>query len=164
MRVRRPWFKPDILEHQSRQKQISVPRASRIREVPLPHAGGLHYKDIFSTVTVWRHVIQRSAHILEMQLFSNLLSPEVHIFSYVTCTKYGSQWLRCRRRESEATLLLRLLFRIPPEPWIIVSCECCVLSSIDVCVGLITRPGKSHRVRCVWVWSWSLGNEEALAH
>jgi len=27
-----------------------------------------------------------------------------------------------------------------------VSCECCVLSGIGVCVGPITRPGESYRV------------------
>ena len=30
--------------------------------------------------------------------------------------------------------------------------------------GLITRPDESYKVWCVWVWSWSLDNEEALAH
>jgi hypothetical protein len=33
-----------------------------------------------------------------------------------------------------------------------------------ICFGLITRPEKSYLVQCVWVWSWSLENEEALAH
>jgi len=32
------------------------------------------------------------------------------------------------------------------------------------CVRIITRPEESYRVWCVWVWSWSLENEEALAH
>jgi len=31
-----------------------------------------------------------------------------------------------------------------------------------VCVGLITRPEECYRVWCVWVWSWSRGNEETL--
>ena len=30
--------------------------------------------------------------------------------------------------------------------------------------GPIIRPEKSYRVWCVWVWSWGLDNEEALAH
>jgi coenzyme F420-reducing hydrogenase gamma subunit len=30
-----------------------------------------------------------------------------------------------------------------------VSCECCVLSGRGLCVGLITRPEESYRVRCV---------------
>ena len=33
-----------------------------------------------------------------------------------------------------------------------------------LCVGLITRPEESNRVWRVWVWSWSLDNEKALAH
>jgi hypothetical protein len=45
-----------------------------------------------------------------------------------------------------------------------VTCECCVLSRRDICVGLITSPEESYRVWCVWVWSWSLDNVEALAH
>jgi hypothetical protein len=30
------------------------------------------------------------------------------------------------------------------------------------CVGLVTRPEESYRVWFVWVWSWTLENEEAL--
>jgi hypothetical protein len=45
-----------------------------------------------------------------------------------------------------------------------VCCECCVLSGRGLCIGLITRPEESYRVWCVWVWSWSPDNEEALAH
>jgi len=54
--------------------------------------------------------------------------------------------------------------RIPPGAWMSVSCECCVLSDIGLCVGLITHPEESYRVWCVRVWSWSLDNEETLAH
>jgi len=39
----------------------------------------------------------------------------------------------------------------------------CVVKKSGLCDGLITRPGKSYRVWCVWVWSWSLANEETLA-
>jgi hypothetical protein len=42
--------------------------------------------------------------------------------------------------------------------------ECCVLSGRGLCDGLITRPEVSYRLWCVWVWSWVLNNEEALAH
>jgi len=42
--------------------------------------------------------------------------------------------------------------------WISVCCECCVLSSRVLCVGLITPPEESYRVWCVWVWSWNLKN------
>jgi hypothetical protein len=44
-----------------------------------------------------------------------------------------------------------------------VSCECFVLSGRGLCVGLITHPEESYRGWNVWVWSWSLDNEEVLA-
>jgi len=44
----------------------------------------------------------------------------------------------------------------PSGAWIFDSCECCVLSRRGLCVGLIARPGESHRIWCVqWVWSRS---------
>ena len=43
-----------------------------------------------------------------------------------------------------------------------VPCECGVLSG-GLCFGLITRPEESYRAGCVWVSSWSLSDEEALA-
>jgi hypothetical protein len=43
------------------------------------------------------------------------------------------------------------------------SWECCVLSWRGLCDRPITRPEESYRVRCVWVWSRSLDNEDALA-
>jgi hypothetical protein len=43
-------------------------------------------------------------------------------------------------------------------------CECCELSGTGLCVGLITRPEESYYgVWCVWVSSWILYKEEALA-
>ena len=45
-----------------------------------------------------------------------------------------------------------------------VSCEGCVMSGRDLYDCPITRPEESYRVWCVWVWSWSIGNDEALAH
>ena len=50
------------------------------------------------------------------------------------------------------------------ETWIFVTCECCVFSGRGLCDGLITRPEEFYRVWRVWVWSWSLDNEEALDH
>jgi len=52
----------------------------------------------------------------------------------------------------------------PAGAWLSVSCECCVLSRRGLSVGLITSPEESYRVWCVWVWSWSFDNEEAVAH
>jgi hypothetical protein len=52
-----------------------------------------------------------------------------------------------------------------PVGGMIVYRECCVLSGRGLCVGLITRQEESYWVWCVSnVWSWSLDNEEALAH
>jgi len=51
-----------------------------------------------------------------------------------------------------------------PEEWKSVCYECCILSGRGHCVGLITRPEESYRLLCVWVWSQSLGNGEALVH
>ena len=42
--------------------------------------------------------------------------------------------------------------------------ECCVLSGRGLCNGPITRKGESNRLWCVWVWSRSLDNGEALTH
>jgi hypothetical protein len=45
-----------------------------------------------------------------------------------------------------------------------VSFVCCVFSGRGLCVCPITRPEEPYLVLCVWVWSWSLDNEEALTH
>ena len=39
-----------------------------------------------------------------------------------------------------------------------------VLSRRGLSVGLITRPEASYQVWRVWVWSWSIDYEKALAH
>jgi hypothetical protein len=75
-----------------------------------------------------------------------------------------SHWPRGIRRGSAVPRFLGLRLRIPPVAWVSVSCECCVLSGRGFCVGLITRPEESYRVWCVWQWSWSLDNDETLAH
>ena len=74
------------------------------------------------------------------------------------------QWPRGLRLGSAAARLLRSWVRIPPEAWMFVSCECCVLSSRGLCDGLITRPEESYWVWCVWVWSRNLVNGNALSH
>ena len=45
-----------------------------------------------------------------------------------------------------------------------VSCECCVLSGRGLCDGLMTTPEESYRLWRVWLGSWCLDNEGALAH
>jgi hypothetical protein len=46
--------------------------------------------------------------------------------------------------------LLELRVRIPPGPWMSISCEYCVLSGKGLCDGLITRPEESSPL-CVCV-------------
>ena len=75
-----------------------------------------------------------------------------------------SWWPRGLRRGSAAARLLGLWVQIPPGAWTPVSCGCCVLSGRGLCDVPITRPVESYRLWCVWVWSWSLDNDEALAH
>jgi hypothetical protein len=60
-----------------------------------------------------------------------------------------SQWPRGLRRGSEAARLLGLWVRIPPEAWMSVSCECCVLSGRGLCDELVPRPKESYLLRCV---------------
>jgi hypothetical protein len=62
-----------------------------------------------------------------------------------------SQWPRGLRRRSAAARLLRLWVRIPPEAWMFVCCDCCVLWGKGLCDGLITRPEESYRLWCVAV-------------
>jgi hypothetical protein len=42
------------------------------------------------------------------------------------------------KRGSAAARLLRLWVRIAPGAWMSVSCECCLLSGTELCVGMIT--------------------------
>jgi hypothetical protein len=74
-----------------------------------------------------------------------------------------SLWPCGLRYESAAARLLGLRVRIPRRTWMYVSCRCCMLSGRGFYVGLITSPEESYRMWCVWVWSWSLENEKALA-
>jgi hypothetical protein len=53
---------------------------------------------------------------------------------------------RSKRRGSAAAHLLRSWDRIPPEAWMFVCCECCVLSGRGLCDELITRPEESYRL------------------
>jgi hypothetical protein len=78
---------------------------------------------------------------------------EIHIFNFGYLSSGSrSQWPRGLRRGSAAARLLELWVWIPPEAWFSVPCDCCILSGIGRCVGLITRPEESYRVWCVWVW------------
>ena len=61
----------------------------------------------------------------------------------------GTRVLRLR---SAAARLLRLWVRFPPEAWMFVCCECCVLSGRGLCDELINRPEESYIIWCVVVY------------
>ena len=82
--------------------------------------------------------------------------------NYTTLNLVDPQWPHGLRRGSAAARLLGLCVRIPPVAWMSVCLESCVLSGRGLCVGLITRPEEIYRLWCVWMWSVSLDNEEAL--
>jgi len=69
---------------------------------------------------------------LTAQLKKQISNPDTHKRRY--------QWLRGLKRRSAARRLLGLRAPIPPEAWMPVSCEWCVLSGRGICVRLITRP------------------------
>jgi hypothetical protein len=68
----------------------------------------------------------------------------------VTC-KGRFQWRRSLMCGSAAARLLGLPVRNPLGAWMSASCECCVLSGTNLCVGPITRPAESYQMWCVWV-------------
>jgi hypothetical protein len=74
---------------------------------------------------------------------------EVNFPYYLTPSRF--QWSRGLKRKSAAARVLRSWVRIPPEAWIFVCCECCVLSGRGLYDELITRPEKSYRMWCVVV-------------
>jgi hypothetical protein len=89
----------------------------------------------------------------------------IHIHTHTRTYTYSrSHWLCVLRCWSAAARLVGLRVRIPPGAWMSVSCECRMLSGRGLCVYLITRPEESYWMWCVWVRSWSLDNEEPLAH
>ena len=95
--------------------------------------------------------------------------PQIHALDRAA-TRIGISYLvsQCKwyvlNQFSAAARLLGLWVRIPSWAWMFVSCECCVLSGRGLFDGQITRPEESYRACCVWVWSWTLDNEEAVAN
>jgi hypothetical protein len=57
--------------------------------------------------------------------------------------------LKCTMPVPAAARLLRSWVRIPPEAWMSVCFECCVLSGRSPYEKLITRPEESYRLWCV---------------
>jgi hypothetical protein len=66
---------------------------------------------------------------------------------------------------SAAAWFLGLWFQVQPGSWISLCHDClCVVSTTGLWVELITRPGGSYRVWCVWVLLWSSDKEEGMAY
>ena len=79
------------------------------------------------------------------------------------CRDFGrTKFIRVMHKESDRSLA-EIEGSNPAGSMDICLCECCV-SGRGLCVGLITRPEETYRMWYVWVWSWKLDNEEALAH
>jgi hypothetical protein len=60
-------------------------------------------------------------------------------------------WPRGLRHMCVATCLLGLWVPILSSTWMLVACECCLLSGRGLCDGLITCPEESYRLWCIIV-------------
>jgi hypothetical protein len=80
----------------------------------------------------------------------------------ILITELWSKWLRSLKHGFAAARWLKLWVRMPPDHGYLFLVTF-VLSGRGLCDGQMTCPKESYRVWCVWVWSWSLGNGEALA-
>jgi hypothetical protein len=79
-----------------------------------------------------------------------------HVLIYTFClSRFQSP--HGLRRGSAAVRLLGLWVRIPPEAWMSVPFECCVLSGGGLCTGLISRPEESY-----WVWAPECHREASI--
>jgi len=115
---------------------------------------------VSSFLANWPKLMMRDASIKLMTSFRNTFS----LSSYFNTTKAQrgrSRWARCLR-----------CGLLPLASW---DCGFESRRDIDVCpfrvlcvsglkVGMITRPGDSYRISCVWVWSWSLDSGKVVAH
>ena len=107
------------------------------------------YSELFVS-TIYPRIYFATIHL-------HMILPTVFYHLRYSLTYYTS------RRGSAASRLLVLQDRISPGVLMSDSSECCALSGRGFCDGLITRPEASYRMWCVWVWSWSVGNEETMA-
>ena len=78
-------------------------------------------------------------------------------FSPIPVASQSKAWLR-------GCSLAGVWVWVLPQAWMSASCECRVFTGRGLCVGLFIHPQESDHMQCVCVWSWSLDNDEALAH
>jgi hypothetical protein len=83
------------------------------------------------------------------------------LISVALFTACRYRWPRWLRHGFAAARWLGLWVWIPHGAWTSGSIECLIFSSL--CDGTITRPEESYRLRCVWVWSRNINNEEVYA-
>jgi hypothetical protein len=119
------------------------------------------YKKISSYLQENTVSAKRGRKINIVDEYNRCLSHELHE-TKVHCAS-RSQWPGGLTGRSTAARLLRPRVRIPPWKWMSISCECCELSGWGLCDKPITRPEEFYHVWCIWVWWWSLDDEEALA-
>jgi hypothetical protein len=62
-----------------------------------------------------------------------------------------SQWPCSLSHRYAATHLLRLRVWIPPDAWMFVCCECCLLPGRGLCNELIAHPEESYQLWCIVV-------------
>jgi hypothetical protein len=86
----------------------------------------------------------------------------MYVCDWIWCR---SQWPHRLRRESRTSCLLGLRVRIPPEAWYlsVVIVVCCQVQVSALGWSLVHRSPTDCGVSN-WMWSWSLDNEEDLAH
>jgi hypothetical protein len=95
----------------------------------------------------WQHPYKYVLYTPDLEFALRLLWkwPYFCIWTPVIWYKCRSQWPCGLRRRCSAARLLRSWARIPPEAWMFVCCECCVLSGRGLCDVMITRPEESYR-------------------
>ena len=106
---------------------------------------------------------------LFLNVHDGLKSPRDNLVTFNYKILFAFHWSKCwlprgLKLGFATVCMLQWRFRIPPDSWKSVSCECCTLSGRFLCDGLIACPVESYRVWCVFMWYRSFNTEEARAH
>ena len=109
---------------------------------------------------------KRTIHCYELQKYKNLNHPCAQGLRYQKTIRMSGPVPVAARSKAwfYGPSFAGIAVPNPAGAWMLVCCECCVLSGRGPWVGLITHTEQSYRLCCFWVWSWSLNNEKALAH